>query len=656
VVRHEQLWQAAAVGGKLNAAGTVSVTPLRYDLEERGMLVVESLAPLTLDQHGALSTLAAQVALAVESANLADDLRQRRSEERFRAILENTSDIIVIVNSGGEITNCTPSLARNVGRSEEDLVGRTMAEFLQLDDAAEATALFANSADGTTQAQAITDWRLLRRDGSLMAFEVLINNLIADSRVGGIVLTMRDVSERRALEVQLNHQAFHDRLTGLPNRALFQDRAEHALARTARLGTIVAMLMLDLDDFKIVNDTRGHAAGDELLLEVAARLQSTLRSGATISRFGGDEFAILVEDLRDLPQAESFAKRVMDHFAAPFTVQGEDLTVGVSVGLVLTGGGLDWLDMIEQMRCADLALYAAKERGKNQVVLYHPELNTRMMDRLSRRADLQRAIVANEFVLHYQPIVSIDTGKIVSCEALVRWQHPTRGLVPPLEFVELAEETGLIVELGRWVLDQACSQMRSWAEAGHTGIHVSVNVSARELQETTFLDGVHAALLRHQVRPGQLVLELTESIFATDAPTISKQLRALRNVGIRIAMDDFGTGYSSLSYLQKFPIDILKIDKSFVDGLGEGSLDGSALVNAIISLAQALRLQVVAEGIERSKQLDELWAMGCTLGQGYLYAKPVAAAEMGALLSSSLRLGPSPMTTRHVTARLRRPA
>ncbi|HEY8720456.1 EAL domain-containing protein [Pengzhenrongella sp.] len=642
--RRDALWQVAAAGGDLSAPGTLSISALRYNHEDRGMLVVGTTAPLTLDQHAALSTLAAQVVLAVESARLAEDLRALRNEELFRGVLQNTSDIVIIVNARGEITFGTPSLGRTLGRAVEDVVGHELAEILQADDAVDAIAMFAGFAANPTQSQAMADWHLARDDGTLVAFEVLSTNLLEDPRVAGIVLTMRDVSERRALEVQLKHQAFHDALTGLPNRALFSDRADHALARTSRLGSVVAMLMLDLDDFKIVNDTRGHAAGDELLVHVATRLRSIVRAGATVSRFGGDEFAVLVEDLTDVSQAEAFAERALHAFATPFTVLGEDLWVGASVGLVVTGGPHDPLDMTEMMRCADLALYAAKDLGKGQIMLYHRGLSTAMMDRLTRRSDLEQALGAEQFVVHYQPIVLIRAGEIVGCEALVRWSHPTRGLLPPKEFVELAEETGLIVELGGWVLDQACAQLRTWSDAGHAGLRLSVNVSARQLHEEGFVDVVRTALERHRIDAGQLTLELTESIFALDAPVVSDRLLALRELGVKIAMDDFGTGYSSLSYLQKLHIDVLKIDKSFVDGLGEAGSDGSALVDVIISLAHSLRLEVVAEGIEQSVQRDELWSMGCRVGQGYLYARPVAAEKMSELLASASPLGPKPAT------------
>ncbi|MBC7550467.1 MAG: EAL domain-containing protein [Cellulomonas sp.] len=563
-------------------------------------------------------------------------------DERIEVFLENTSDVVVIVDARGAITYGTPSLGHNLGLPTSETLGRKLVEFLCDPDAAEAAAVFDGFAARTAATQLITDWHLRHQDGTAVAFEVLSHNLLGDPRVAGITLTMRDVSERRTLEAQLEHQGFHDALTGLPNRALFQDRAEHALARTSRLGSVVALLVLDLDDFQAINAAHGLAAGDGLLVQVATRLRSTLLDGATVSRSGGDEFTILIEDLTGVSQAEAVAARALRALDAPFVVAGETVRVGASVGLVVTGGSRDALDVTELIWCANLALSAAKERGKGQIMLFHKDLRARMLERLTRRHDLERAIDDDEFVLHFQPIVSIETGAIVSCEALVRWAHPTEGLIPPTEFVALTEETGLIVELGRWVLEQACAQLRLWADAGHTALRMSINVSARQLHEDGFVEDVRRALRRHHVQPGRLVLELTESIFALDAAAISEQLRALRNLGVKIAMDDFGTGYSSLSYLQKFQMDILKIDRSFVDALGDGDPTSGALVSAIIALAHALRLEVIAEGIERADQRDALWSMGCGLGQGFWYSRPVEPARMTALLTGTLLASPTP--------------
>jgi len=648
-------WEAAQRGGFLNQSGSVSVNPLRYDLNDRGMLVTEGKTALTMDQHHALGTLASQVALAVVSATLADELHQRKSQEQFRGMIQNASDLIVVVDESGRINYGTPSLERGLGFPVSDLLGTPFIDLVHPDEFGMADALISGMAGRSSQSQMVSDWRLRHEDGRYLYFEVLASNLLDDSSVAGVVLTMRDVSERRALEQQLMHQAFHDELTGLPNRALFQDRVEHALARAARRGGTVAMAMLDLDDFKIVNDTLGHGAGDALLGEVAQRLQKALRSSTTIARLGGDEFAILIEDITDKSQIAGLSDRITQPFRTPFVVEGEDLVATASIGLVLSGGPEPTLNLSELLQCADLALYAAKERGKGRVELYRDDLHTRMMSRATQRSELAKGMQQQQFELYFQPLVSIDTGEILGSEALIRWNHPTRGLVMPGDFITQAEETGQIIELGRWVLNQACAQWREWADQGYASHRLSVNVSVRQLQETGFVDSVRAALKRHRMTPTALVLELTESIFALDANKIKEQLVALRDMGVRIAIDDFGTGYSSLSYLQQFQIDEVKVDKAFVDGLGSGNPDEGALANAIVSMSHSLRLEVVAEGIEGPAQRDELWSMGCGIGQGYLYSRPVPADKMLRLLNEAKPLGREGVVSGANDARLRVP-
>jgi len=649
-------WEAAQSGGYLSQSGAISVNPLRYDLEDRGMLITECETALTVDQHHALSTLASQVALAVVSAKLGDELRQRQSQEQFRGMIQNASEIIVVVDDFGRITYGTPSLERELGHPVSELLGSPLADLLHPDEVVMANALISGMAGSASQSPTMADWRVRHADGRYLFFDVLTSNLLDDSSVNGIVLTMRDVTERRAFEQQLTHQAFHDTLTGLPNRALFQDRVEHALGRAARRGTTLALAMMDLDDFKIVNDTRGHGAGDEMLREVARRLELTFRSSTTIARLGGDEFAVLFEDLDDTSQTRSLTERVLLPFHTPFVLDGEDLLTSASVGVVVSGGSEVALNFTELLRCADLALYAAKERGKGRVEVYHDDLHTKMVSRATQRSELAAAMQNGQFELHYQPVVLIDSGEIVGSEALIRWRHPTRGLVMPGEFITMAEETGQIVELGRWVLDRACAQWRTWADQGHASHRLSVNVSARQLQEGGFADEVRSVLLRHDVNPAALVLELTESIFALDGPKTLEQLTMIRDLGVRLAVDDFGTGYSSLSYLQQFQIDEIKVDKSFVDGLGSGNVDDGALANAIVSMAHSLRLQVVAEGIETVAQRDELWSMGCGLGQGYMYSRPVPPEELLRLLTLAEPLGePSTATGNASVARLRTP-
>jgi diguanylate cyclase (GGDEF)-like protein/PAS domain S-box-containing protein len=572
------------------------------------------------------------------------DVLERYGEGQFRSLIQNASDVILVVDEAGRIRYATPSLGGAIDRPVADVLGKLLSDLLHEDDVADAADVLDGLTVRTPDVRSVADWRLRHADGSYRSFEVLSNNLLGDPSVAGIVLTMRDVSERRALEQQITHQAFHDSLTGLPNRVLFRDRAEQALARAARLGTLVAIVIIDLDDFKDINDTRGHAAGDELLAGVARRLAQNLRAGGTVARLGGDEFAILVEDIANGTEAAGFAPRVLAPFSAPFAVQDEEMLASASAGLVLTNGiGTGDADLPGLLRCADLALYAAKGQGKGQLVRYDARLHERMADRLALRSELQHALEANEFFLEYQPIVAIDSGQILGAEALVRWQHPTRGAVAPLEFIDLAESTGLIVPLGRWVLDQACAQARIWLDGGLDGFGVSVNVSGRQLQEAGFVDEVRSALTRHRLPSGVLALELTESVLVYDGSTVPARLAALKDLGLKIAVDNFGTGFSSLAYLTRFPIDTLKVDKSFVDGLGTDHSEDGIVAHAIVSLARTLRLQVVAEGIERDRHRDELWSLGCGQGQGYLYSKAVTAEQLSALVSQARYLGPAPV-------------
>ena len=634
------LWDPTAPDGHLAERGTVSVSPLLLDGDPRGILVVRTVIAMTADEHGAVCALASQAALAVESATLGEDLRRRQNEEHFRALIQNASDVIVVVDAEGLVTYATPSLERALGHPVGEVVGTRVSALLHPDDVADLDDALAHAGLHPKRDRPQSDWRLRDTDDEYASFEVVFSNLLADASVAGVVLTMRDVSDRRALEQQLKHQAYHDGLTGLPNRVLFQDRTEQALRRAERTGGLLAMVMLDLDDFKVINDTRGHGAGDELLRQSAQRLLGAMRHGDTAARFGGDEFALLIEDAGSEQQVEDFAARIVASFAQPFELGGDPVYVHVSAGLVVAGGRSTYT-LAELLRCADLALYAAKERGKGQVLRYHDDLHARQLERLSRREDLRRGVGAGEFVLHYQPIVSLLTKTIVGAEALIRWQHPEQGLVPPLDFIELAEDTGLIVDLGRWALDAACAQAREWCEGRNGPLRVAVNVSGRQLQEVGFVAEVSAALQRHGVPAHLLVIELTETVLVRDGSAVAASVDALKALGVKIAIDDFGTGYSGLGYLQRLPIDILKVDKSFVDCLGAATRGSGAVAHAIVSLAQSLQLEVIAEGIEHQAQADELLSLGCPLGQGYLFARPVTAEALNRLRDSPLLTAPT---------------
>jgi diguanylate cyclase (GGDEF)-like protein len=469
--------------------------------------------------------------------------------------------------------------------------------------------------------------------------EATATNLLHDPSVAGIILNARDVTERRQFEKQLQHQAFHDSLTGLPNRALLQDRIAHALARSRRQPQPLAVLFLDLDAFKSVNDSLGHATGDTVLQAVAERLRTSMREEDTVARIGGDEFAILLEGVGDEMGAQEAAARALAALVRPLLIHDRLLLIRASVGVALSVNGQETVD--DLLRNADLAMYAAKTSGKGRYQLFEPDLHRAAVNRLLLEQDLRVALERQEFVVHYQPIVALIGGQITGVEALVRWRHPERGLVEPDDFIPLAEETGLILPIGRWVLREACTQGARWhALHPHLAtLEVSVNLSVKQLEDADLVAYVHQVLTETGLAPERLLLELTESALMQDAEGGLRQLRALKALGVRLAIDDFGTGYSSLSYLRQFPVDMLKIDKSFVASLS--SQPGEvALVRAMLRLGHSLNLRVLAEGIEMPEQAGTLQDLQCELGQGYYFAKPAPARDVERLLCGPVVIPP----------------
>jgi diguanylate cyclase (GGDEF)-like protein/PAS domain S-box-containing protein len=575
----------------------------------------------------AIEALFAQVGIVIERISLTGEISRRDGEAYFRTLIQSASDVILIVGDDDRLRYASPSAETVFGWPE--LVGAPVAQIIADTHHEAMRDVLIQIRAGHGRLDGV-DLTAVCADRRLLQVECTIRDLRADTTVGGLVLTVRDVTERRRLENDLAHQAFHDGLTGLANRVLFRNRLEHAFALAEHDGNL-GVLFVDLDDFKDVNDTLGHAVGDQLLVAVGQRIAHVTGGRNTAARMGGDEFAILVEHEHDPAAAEDVAARIVAALAVPVEVSdglgGTHIVSGAaSVGVATSR---DAEGPTELLRHADLALYLAKSAGKRTWQTYRSDLHTAMVERLEMRTALLEAVEDEQFVLQYQPIVDLPTAAVAGVEALVRWQHPARGVLGPNHFIELAEEGGAIVAIGAWVLRESLRQFAEWQATapGGTLRYISVNVSARQFRTPGFVDAVRAALADTGARPEWLLLEITESLVLRDAEQVWADLRTLRALGVRIAIDDFGTGYSSLSYLRQMPVDVLKIDKSFIDDV-LGSRQQRALVNAIVTLARNLDLAVVAEGIEEAGQRALLEQMGCPYGQGYLFSKPVWAADV----------------------------
>lgn len=617
----------------------VFTVPLFLKDELKALLSFASPAALPRSTCDGLEALSSQVALALDSAALTEDLLRRQSEARFSSLVQNSSDVVMVVEADSTMRYISPSVERVLGYEPGDLEGTKLATLIHPDDKTQVLQFLTSGGhDGDTR-PGLAEFRLRHRDDSWLHFESLRTNLIHDPNVKGIVLNTRDVSERKAFEEQLKHQAFHDPLTELANRALFRDRVEHALERQTRDGRPVSVLFMDLDDFKNINDSLGHAAGDQLLREAGERLKSCLRAADTAARLGGDEFGVLLEDAGTGGagvEAADVAARIMASLEGPFHLGRKEVFVRASIGIATARPDLEEgpQGADELLRNADVAMYMAKEAGKGRYQMFEPAMHDTALRRLELKADLQRAVDNGEFVLHYQPVIELETGEISGLEALLRWNHPERGMVAPMEFIPLAEETGLIVPIGRWVLEEACRQAVQVRERfPGNPLHMAVNLSARQLQRPEIVGEIAEILLESGLEAGNLILEITESVMMRDMDLSIQRLTELKELGVKLAVDDFGTGYSSLNYIRRFPVDILKVDKSFVDGVNEGG-EESALTAAIIELAAILKLRPVAEGIERADQLERLLDLHCDLGQGFYFARPLPMDGIDDLLTA----------------------
>jgi diguanylate cyclase (GGDEF)-like protein/PAS domain S-box-containing protein len=558
-----------------------------------------------------------------------------RADARMRALIDSSPDLITVVDADGGILYQSPAIARMLGYQIQAPLGTPISHLLHPDDTGLMNRSLRAEEGGSTRP---VECRWRHADGSLRWLETVCNNLLDDPKVAGIVLNSRDVTERHQLSEQLRRRAFHDPLTGLANRAKFEERLQQALGRA---GAALAVLFLDVDNFKMVNDSLGHSAGDDVLGEIAHRLRACVRVGDTVARMGGDEFAVLAVGLDASIRAPRIAERILRELAMPLELDGRPITLSASIGIAC-GGSVQTAQEI--LRDSDLALYAAKRAGKGQAQLYRPFMHAAALEQLEIEADLRQALERGELLLHYQPLFRLADGELVGYEALVRWQHPTRGLLLPGMFIELAEQTGLIVPLTRWALRSAAEQTVEWQQRTQQPLEVAVNLSFVNLKDDTILEDVADALDHSGIDPDRLVLEITEGNVMRDQDKSRQILGELKQLGVRLALDDFGTGHSSLSRLSQLPFDSLKIPRPFIERITHNDTN-FALTQGIVDLGHRLNLSIVAEGIETPKQLARVRAIGCELGQGFHLATPAPSARTDPKNDRSLRhtIAPSPV-------------
>lgn len=550
------------------------------------------------------------------------------SDARFRALIQNAADIITIHDANGVTTFEAPSASRVLGRSPGALIGHTPFESIHPRERERVRKAFDLVVQGKAQAVPI-EFRYRHANGSWIWLEAVGNNLLDYPHVRGVVLTSRDITRRKAAERRIEHLAHHDFLTDLPNRSLLRDRLDVALSQARRERRLVAALFIDLDRLKVVNDTLGHEAGDQLLREAAKRLATSMREGDTVARLGGDEFMVILPNLGDARGAAAAARKILDSLARPTELRGQEVFMSASIGIGLFPN--DAADSEALIRNADAAMYSAKRSGGDNYQFYTADLNVQVQQRLVIEQGLRVAEQRNELRLLYQPKVDLASGRIIGVEALLRWQHPVLGAISPERFIPIAEETGLIVPIGEWVLRSACMQARTWRDNG-IDLPIAVNLSACQFRQRNLAQTIHRILSETGVPPRFIEIEITESDVMENAESAIATLGELKARGIRISIDDFGTGYSSLSYLKRFPLDVLKIDRSFVRDIAVDS-DDAAIVEAIIALARSLEIKVVAEGVETHEQMAFLNRAGCNFAQGYLFSPPAEAEQVAALLA-----------------------
>jgi diguanylate cyclase (GGDEF)-like protein/PAS domain S-box-containing protein len=624
---------------ELHAVPVLLVSALRVD-DASAVEGLEAGADDYLEAPYDPMLLVAKVARLAERAR--SDKVLRDSEEKFRLLVDGVRDYaIFMLDPEGRVASWNTGAERIKGYAAEEIIGRHCSRFYPEGDAGQGTPddwLRAAAVEGRGEAEG---WGV-RKDGTRFWANVVTTALRDGAgRLRGFSMVTRDVTERKLAEERLLHDALHDGLTGLANRALFMDRLGHAVERARRHGEYAfAVFFLDLDRFKLVNDSLGHMAGDRLLSEVGRRLKACLRAGDTVARLGGDEFTILLDDTRDSGDALRMAERAQAQLALPFDLDGHEVFVSASVGIALSA--MDYSRPEDILRDANTAMHGAKSLGKASYKVFDATMHEHARAMLGLETDLRRAAERGEYLLHYQPIVSLETGRLTGFEALVRWRHPRRGLLRPGEFLSLAEETGLVLHIDRWVLREACRQTREWHKRfrPETPLCVSVNLSARNFSAPNLVEHVRDVLEESGLDAGCLKLEITESVLMSDADSVTGTLRRLKELGVELQLDDFGTGYSSLSYLRRFPVDALKIDRSFVSPIGPNGAN-SEIARAIVTMAHSLKMGVVAEGVETEAQAAELRALACEYGQGYLYSEAVDVEGAESFISGAAAATPN---------------
>ncbi|MBM9614916.1 EAL domain-containing protein [Desulfobulbus rhabdoformis] len=548
----------------------------------------------------------------------------------FSQLFDNSPQAIVIIDTKRNVVNCNQGFERLFGYRAVDIIGFGMRALIVPEGLMVECENVRNTILSGETVQCETQRR--HRNGSMIPVDMIGFPIQVGSSTSGIIYIYEDISERKSFEEQITHQAFHDSLTGLPNRTLFGERLERALERSHRRPELYySVLMIDLNKFKAVNDSLGHPAGDQLLIEVGQRLSVCVRSVDTVARLGGDEFALILEEFPARKELLKIARRMHSILCEPFSLYGNEITPGASIGIVAQLN--EYTSAEEVLRDADIAMYRAKQQGKG-IVLFDKRMHLELVESINLEAELRETINNGALTLHYQPIVAVDTEQLLGFEALVRWDHPMRGMVPPDRFIPLAEETGLIIDLGKWVISEACHTLKVWQDdQDHARrLTMSVNVSCRQLADAGLVEHVTAVLRKENLAPANLKIEVTESVIMHDVDSAISELNRLRELGVQIAIDDFGTGYSSLAYLRRIPIDHLKIDRSFIRDFSEGNKENDQIVRSIISLARSLGLGVIAEGVENRDQLDRLRSLNCDRAQGFMFSRPVDRTKAATMI------------------------